>query len=126
MTQLQRYDYPRDHDFVRWGTRHLNIEKPALAVNCTPGEWIEHRWMEHPGKGMLVANGDDYITVLWSDEPRVTSDVEYVQQKLAAALKIPSEYLHPGGKINMTYNPLAMEEDISIPVACQPNERKPR
>lgn len=122
MSQLERYDYPRDHDFVRWGSRHLEIPKPWLAVNCVPGEFIEHKWKDHAGKGMLVANGDDYIIVLWSDEPRVTddADVKYVQQKLAFALKLPPTVLGLNGK------PLTMDEDIYIPVACQPNERKRR
>ena len=127
MSTLQTYEYPRDHDLVRWGSRALSIAKPWLAVNCVPGEWVEHKSMLRPGKGMLVANGDDFITVLWSVEPSNVEDddIAYVQQKLASALKIPQEYLNgPTGKLNLQYNPLAVDEDIYIPVRVQPNERK--
>ncbi len=127
MADLETYDYPQDHNFVRWGSRALGIKQPALAVNCVPGEWVEHKYQEPPGKGMLVANGDDFITILWSippGHPATDPDVQYFRDKLYKALNIPTELRLAPKKLDLKYNPLDVQEDIYIPVRLQPNERK--
>ena len=61
MSQLCTYKHPLDHQI-------LAHEGSELAVNLSPGALVRHG--HHEGTmGTLVANGDDFITVLWSCGP---------------------------------------------------------
>lgn len=62
MSQLKTYHHPEHH-------RILSLEGLALlAVHLAPGAWVRHRHFNGT-IGMLIANGDDFVTVLWSTPP---------------------------------------------------------
>jgi hypothetical protein len=48
------------------------------AIYLVPGDWVQSKWHEPEGLGMLVANGDDFIVVLWSREPGTIWDQRLV------------------------------------------------
>jgi len=61
LSSLATYNYPEDH-------RILSYEGERLAVNLAPGAWVRHGHYADT-KGILIANGDDFVTVLWSCPP---------------------------------------------------------
>lgn len=63
MSQLKTYHYPEDH-------RILSLEGSQLAVHLAPGAWVRHGHFDGT-MGVLIANGDDFVTVLWSRPPTV-------------------------------------------------------
>ena len=63
MSSLQTYEHPYDDSVVPvWF-----VGEPAVAWR--PGCWIKHRWMSHHGLGLLIADADGMVTVLWSQVP---------------------------------------------------------
>lgn len=81
MSQLQTYHHPEDH-------RILSLEGARLAVNMTPGELVRHGHFDGTC-GMLVANGDDFVTVLWSKAPIVVDVGTYSTGSLMYAPYVP-------------------------------------
>lgn len=58
MSMLVTYRHPNDDSIVAYhGVRR--------AVRMAPGEMVRHMYVEG-SLGTLIANGDDFITVLWS------------------------------------------------------------
>jgi hypothetical protein len=58
---LKTYEYPRDKQFVA-------LDGHTLARHLKPGDWVKHMSYSPPGLGMLIATGNHFITVLWSQE----------------------------------------------------------
>ncbi len=72
MSQLHTYEHTSDHQV-------LVLENDQLAVNASPGALVRHAYYDR-SLGTLVANGDDFITVLWSNGP--SSSASLASQKL--------------------------------------------
>jgi len=86
---LRTYEHPRDHNFVSADSTDENMR---LAVNMKPGEWVKHPISG--GLGLLVANGDDFITILWSKLPGMP-DVGFVMAPYVPAIKEPVTQFTP-------------------------------
>lgn len=61
MSQLETYVMPSDHKI-------MSFEGNSLAVNLNPGAEVRHGHFEGT-KGLLIANGDDFVTILWTVAP---------------------------------------------------------
>lgn len=69
MSKLKTYHHPEEHLI-------LSLEGSQFAVNLSPGALVRHGYFDGT-MGMLIANGDDFVTVLWSRFPAVI-DESYV------------------------------------------------
>jgi hypothetical protein len=63
---LKTYRHPFEGDVVSLGGQP-GVQQP-------PGTLVREKWTKN-SLGILIANGDDFITVLWSRHRRVTSVV---------------------------------------------------
>ena len=73
MSTLKTYKYPGDMDIIAYGSTN----RPA--VRCLPGDWVCTKF-NSDSLGLLVANGDDFLLVLWSRPPerlRFFPDAEF-------------------------------------------------
>jgi hypothetical protein len=86
---LRTYEHPKDHHFVSVNSTDDNM---CLAVNMKPGEWVKDATFG--GLGLLVANGDDFITILWSKFPGMP-DTGFVHAPYVPALKEPVTQFTP-------------------------------
>lgn len=97
MSELSTHYYPDDHNFVRWGAQPMRgglYADSSLAVNLAPGDWVQHKHRTPAGKGMLVAVGDDFVTILWSIPPgrHVDSVVDDIAKQIRD--EIDQDILH--------------------------------
>lgn len=65
---LNTYYSPDDHQIFALGSVEGTPGYPRLAVHLTPGALVRHARHEK-SCGVLIANGDDFVTVLWSVPP---------------------------------------------------------
>lgn len=86
---LRTYNNPEDHRYVSVDSTDEQIR---LAVHMKPGEFVKHATFG--GFGVLVANGDDFITILWSKFPGMP-DVGFVMAPYIPALKEPVTLFDP-------------------------------
>lgn len=57
---LKTYEHPNENHVVA-----LHGSDTSYAVNLSPGAWVRDKYVEN-SVGVLIAVGDDFITVLWS------------------------------------------------------------
>lgn len=73
---LRTYNNPQDHQYVSVHSADVRV---TLAVNMKPGDFVKHRSLG--GFGILVANGDDFITILWSQVPNIPDPSDFAPRK---------------------------------------------
>lgn len=66
---LNSHYSPEDEDYV---SLNSTPDCELSAVNMKPGEFVKHK--VRGGFGLLIANNDNFITILWSVEPRDYTD----------------------------------------------------
>jgi hypothetical protein len=87
MSQLETFEHPFEDNVVALGGNF-----PGVCLK--PGDWVSHKYRKG-SYGMLVANGDDFIMVLWCVESRSSLDIrdmnlDFKQEFLGEFLREPS------------------------------------
>lgn len=86
---LRTYYSPEDHRYIAIDSTDEHVR---LAVNMKPGEFVKHGFLG--GFGVIVANGDDFITILWSKMPSMP-DAGFVMAPYVPAIKEPVTQFTP-------------------------------